>query len=244
MTEFGALRALTFDTLEWFTDEGFAVWLTAQIAGHGKSICDVGAGSCLMEPYYSRFFPKIIAVDPSLHMLLRAKHTGRASVGTALVRGVAEMLPLSNLSLDVAISKSSLHHFASPETGLKELARIARLLVGVVEVVAPSAECENFARAIVLRKEKGRKLLFSEETLSEMVRKVAAEVRTVLYDQYIDVARWLESSDLDHQEQRGIFEHVSSEAGEVRRHMQIHWRSGRLYMLRRMALVLGAEIRR
>src|SRR5262249_37518941 len=96
-------------------------------------------------------------------------------------------------------------------------------------------------RHLVLTKEPGRppSTIFRESNLQEMVMSVCTEQRTLHFDQYTDIALWLESSDLSDEVKKNLYKFALAQTGTIREKMHIHYRSGRLVQLRRMALVVG-----
>lgn len=82
----------------------------------GGTLVNVGAGSGNYEPTDRR----VVAVEPSAQMI-RQRSGRRAPV----VRGVAESLPFTNCSFDVALAVLTIHHWSDPVAGLLEMARVA-----------------------------------------------------------------------------------------------------------------------
>lgn len=80
------------------------------------SVLDVGAGSGNYEPGDR----PVVAIEPSLRMLAQ-----RAGRDAAVVRAVAEALPLADRSFAVAMAVLTVHHWSDPAAGLEEMARVA-----------------------------------------------------------------------------------------------------------------------
>ena len=97
-------------------DARIASAIRAAIAG-AKCLVNVGAGTGSYEPEDML----VTAVEPSWQMLSQ-----RTAGGATLVRAVAERLPFKDASFDVALGVLTAHHWQSLETGLGEMARVAR----------------------------------------------------------------------------------------------------------------------
>lgn len=94
--------------------------IAAEIAsglGAARSIVNVGAGTGSYEPD-DRL---VVAVEPSLAMVCQRQGRSRR-----VVRGVAEALPFPDAAFDAAMAVLTVHHWADPEAGLRELRRVAR----------------------------------------------------------------------------------------------------------------------
>ena len=85
--------------------------------GDARTVVNVGAGSGSYEPADR----PVVAVEPSPTML--AQRRGRSS---RAVRGVAERLPFRDRAFDAGMALLTVHHWADPEAGLRELARVSR----------------------------------------------------------------------------------------------------------------------
>jgi SAM-dependent methyltransferase len=85
--------------------------------GDAASVVNVGAGTGSYEPSDRR----VIAVEPSATMVEQ-----RAKGAAAVVRGVAEHLPLPDDAVDAALAILTLHHWTDPRQGLAEMRRVAR----------------------------------------------------------------------------------------------------------------------
>lgn len=94
--------------------------IAAEIAaclGASRSIVNVGAGTGNYEPH-DRL---VVAVEPSSEML--GQRCGRTR---RVVCGVAEALPFPDAAFDAALAVLTIHHWTDPESGLRELRRVAR----------------------------------------------------------------------------------------------------------------------
>jgi SAM-dependent methyltransferase len=84
--------------------------------GRTGPVVNVGAGTGNYEPTDR----PVIAVEPSLEMLRQRR--GRTP---HVVRGVAEALPFSDAAFATAIAVLTVHHWADPHAGLRELRRVS-----------------------------------------------------------------------------------------------------------------------
>jgi SAM-dependent methyltransferase len=97
--------------------------IAAQIAaglGPGRSVVNVGAGTGSYEPRDR----VVVAVEPSLEMVRQRRGRTRR-----VVRAVAEALPFPDAAFDAGMAVLTIHHWAEPEAGLRELRRVSRCQV-------------------------------------------------------------------------------------------------------------------
>lgn len=85
-----------------------------------RTVVNVGAGTGSYEPT-DRF---VLAVEPSEEMVRQ-----RAPDAAPCIRAAAERLPFSDQSFDAAMGILTIHHWADPIGGLRELIRVARRIV-------------------------------------------------------------------------------------------------------------------
>jgi hypothetical protein len=78
------------------------------------------------------------------------------------------------------------------------MARIATRAVAVMEVVSPDDRCLDYIQRLVLTKERGRTAatIYTERGLQELLLAVCSEPQILHFDQYIDIALWLDAGDL------------------------------------------------
>jgi SAM-dependent methyltransferase len=99
--------------------------LAAQIQralGDARTVLNVGAGTGAYEPADR----EVLAVEPSATM--RAQRPADAA---PVIDGRAEALPFADDAFDAAMAVLTVHHWADPATGLRELRRVARRVVVV-----------------------------------------------------------------------------------------------------------------
>jgi SAM-dependent methyltransferase len=104
-------------------DPRLAVAIRAAI-GDARSVVNVGAGSGAYEPRDL----DVIAIEPAPTMTAQRPPGDPARV----LQATAERLPLADDSADVALAVLSDHHWADRAAGLRELARVARRRVVLV----------------------------------------------------------------------------------------------------------------
>lgn len=97
-------------------DPRIAAEITACL-GASRSVVNVGAGTGSYEPS-DRL---VVAVEPSPRMV--GQRRGRTR---HVVQGVAEALPFPDAAFDAGMAVLTIHHWADPEAGLRELRRVAR----------------------------------------------------------------------------------------------------------------------
>jgi DNA-binding transcriptional MerR regulator len=88
--------------------------------GDAQTVLNVGAGTGSYEPPDR----DVIAVEPSA--VMRAQRPAGAA---PCVAAAAENLPFPDLSFDAAMAVSTVHHWADPLAGLREMRRVARRVV-------------------------------------------------------------------------------------------------------------------
>ncbi|MFJ9945742.1 MerR family transcriptional regulator [Streptomyces erythrochromogenes] len=88
--------------------------------GDARTVLNVGAGTGSYEPADR----EVTAVEPSA-VMRRQRPAGSAPC----VAAAAEDLPFEDRSFDVAMAVSTVHHWADPMAGLREMRRVARRVV-------------------------------------------------------------------------------------------------------------------
>lgn len=112
-------------------DPRLARAIRAAIGADAQSLVNVGAGTGAYEP---DDVPDLIAVEPSATM--RAQ---RRTPAARVLDARAERLPLADDSVDVALTVLSDHHWVDRAAGLRELARVARRRVVLVNTEPDAA---------------------------------------------------------------------------------------------------------
>jgi hypothetical protein len=100
--------------------------------GDARTVANVGAGAGSYEPT-DRY---VLAIEPS-----RAMRAQRPTAAAPAIAGFAEALPLDDASVDAAMAINTVHQWADPRTGLRELRRVARGPVVVMATDGPALGC-------------------------------------------------------------------------------------------------------
>ncbi len=85
--------------------------------GTAQTILNVGAGTGSYEPVGR----SVTAVEPSLEMIRQ-----RSPNAAEVVQASAESLPFNDDSFDASMAILTVHHWANPEAGLREMRRVTR----------------------------------------------------------------------------------------------------------------------
>lgn len=85
--------------------------------GDAATILNVGAGTGAYEPRDRQ----VTAVEPSAEMTRK-----RTGTSTVVIQAAAEALPFPNQSFDAAMAVLTIHHWADPAAGLREMRRVTR----------------------------------------------------------------------------------------------------------------------
>jgi SAM-dependent methyltransferase len=93
--------------------------------GDARSVVNVGAGTGSYEPADR----EVIAVEPSAVMIAQ-----RPAGSAAAVQASAEALPLEDDSVDAAMAIVTDHHWSDRRAGMREMLRVARKRVVVMNV--------------------------------------------------------------------------------------------------------------
>ena len=101
--------------------------------GDARSVLNVGAGTGSYEPAGR----EVTAVEPSAAMIAQ-----RPAGSAPAVQAGAEALPLEDDSFDAAMAILSDHHWGDRAAGLREMQRVARRRVLILN--ADPAEAESF----------------------------------------------------------------------------------------------------
>lgn len=117
------------DSRQLVPGRSWAAW--ARALGHllpAWDVADLGCGEGYLTVEAARWAHRVVAVDRSADVLLRARALARRRRVSNIVwkRGELEGLPLDDNSVDVALLSQALHHAAEPARALAEAARITR----------------------------------------------------------------------------------------------------------------------
>jgi ubiquinone/menaquinone biosynthesis C-methylase UbiE len=97
------------------------------LAGLSGRVVEVGAGNGLNFPRYPSAVREVIAVEPEPYLRGRAEEAARrVSVPVSVVDGVAEALPLEDLSVDAGVASLVLCTVPDQDSALTEFRRVIR----------------------------------------------------------------------------------------------------------------------
>ncbi len=95
-------------------------------AAEGR-VVEIGIGSGLNLPFYSRNVEEIVGLDPSPKLLLMARrHPQPDASPVELVEGSAEAIPLANASTDTVVTTWTLCSIPDVERALAEMRRVLK----------------------------------------------------------------------------------------------------------------------
>lgn len=102
-----------------------ALALAADVVHQPASILDVGCGTGKLLRRARSYWPEaqLFGVDPADGMVEIAK---RLTPGATFSAGMAEALPMPDISIDLALSTISFHHWQNQVAGIREIARVLR----------------------------------------------------------------------------------------------------------------------
>jgi ubiquinone/menaquinone biosynthesis C-methylase UbiE len=93
-------------------------------AAEGR-VLEIGIGSGLNLPFYSRKVERLIGLDPSAKLLsMLRRNLRRNSSLVELIEGSAEAIPLENNSVDTVVTTWTLCSIADADRALREMHRI------------------------------------------------------------------------------------------------------------------------
>ena len=95
-------------------------------AASGRAL-EVGVGSGLNFPYYSKQVEIVFGIDPSPRLLAIARQRAAAAgVSVALVQGSATAIPLADHSVDTVVMTWTLCSIPDPLVALREMRRVLK----------------------------------------------------------------------------------------------------------------------
>jgi len=99
--------------------------LAAGIVHQPMSVLDIGCGTGKLLRRAHTYWPEaqLIGLDPANGMIEMAK---RLTPNATFSTGMAEVLPLQDASVELALSTSSFHHWQDQAAVLREIARVLR----------------------------------------------------------------------------------------------------------------------
>lgn len=119
-----------------------------------ERLLEVGAGPATFAGAAARRFPhlQVLAVEPSRELARAAVERAAAAPPFAMIRGVAERLPLADASISIAVCLSSIRHVRDRSRSFAELRRVlapgAPLVVAELDPAASAARIAYHADRI------------------------------------------------------------------------------------------------
>jgi SAM-dependent methyltransferase len=106
-------------------------------SGRGGSLLDVACGNAFHAHEMHQAGWHVYGLEPSPEMIVRAIDEVRGhGARIEMLRGIGEVLPFKDESFDRVVCMSSIDHFANPDVGMREMARILKrdgeLIIGIV----------------------------------------------------------------------------------------------------------------
>jgi SAM-dependent methyltransferase len=138
--------------------------------GEARTVLNVGAGTGSYEPAGR----DVTAVEPSA--LMRAQRPAGAA---PCVAAAAERLPFEDQSFDAAMAFATIHHWADPIAGLREMRRVARRVVVFTHDTTDAEWLDRFWLTRDYLPEVAE-FLVGRPSLAEMGRAIGARVEPVL----------------------------------------------------------------
>ncbi len=116
-----------YPNLEFLFQQMLHLTLEEVAPSHGELILDVGCGRAIDGARLWERGAKVIGLEPSHVMMVRAKeYLSESNARVALAQGVGEDLPFKPHSFDKVMCKGALDHFFSPGETMEEIARVLK----------------------------------------------------------------------------------------------------------------------
>ena len=97
------------------------------VANATGRVLEVGIGSGLNLPFYSRSVNEIVGLDPSARLLEMADEVARqSSVPVELIEGTAEAIPIEAASIDTVLTTWTMCSIPDLDTALEEVRRVLK----------------------------------------------------------------------------------------------------------------------
>lgn len=120
--------ASTYDRMMASAERSFMRRARGEVAGGARGrVLEVGAGTGANFPYYGDDTEEVIATDPDLHMLERARRRAEdVERSIELWRASAEELPFEDDAFDTVVSTLAICSMVDPERALSEVRRVLK----------------------------------------------------------------------------------------------------------------------
>jgi len=119
--------AVVHPNLEFLFQQMLHLTLKEVAPIHGELILDVGCGKAIDGARLWEKGAKVIGLEPSQVMIVRAKeYLSESNARIVLAQGIGENLPFKAHSFDKVMCKGALDHFFSPGETMEEIARVLK----------------------------------------------------------------------------------------------------------------------
>jgi ubiquinone/menaquinone biosynthesis C-methylase UbiE len=119
--------AVVYPNLEFLFEQMLHLTLEEVAPNNGELILDVGCGRAIDAARLWQKGAKVVGLDPSHVMMVRAKkYLNENNARVALARGAGERLPFKPRCFDKIMCKGALDHFLSPNETMQEIARVLK----------------------------------------------------------------------------------------------------------------------
>lgn len=115
-----AAEAFARPKIEWLAD-------ALDVDPMGASVLDVGAGTGMFTYWWTQLGAKVVGLELSENMIRRSACPELMQIGDAYE------IPFPDDSFDIAFAGNLLHHLEEPDRALREMGRVARQGVAIVE---------------------------------------------------------------------------------------------------------------
>ena len=97
------------------------------VSGATGQVLEIGIGSGLNLPFYSKSVKQIVGIDPSSKLRGMAHEaTTQSSLPVALMEGTAEAIPIGNANMDTVVTTSTMCSIPNLNQALEEIRRVLR----------------------------------------------------------------------------------------------------------------------
>ena len=162
-------------------DTDFVMWRMEQafsqiaVTGKGGALLDVACGNAFHAPEMHAAGWQVYGLEPSAEMIVRAMDEVRGKgARIEMFRGIGEVLPFKDETFDRVVCMSSIDHFANPDVGMREMARILKrdgdLIIGIVNYGSLSVRLSRINYKLRRRLgmvPKGKRLFWDDPTEGE-----------------------------------------------------------------------------
>jgi ubiquinone/menaquinone biosynthesis C-methylase UbiE len=119
--------AVVYPNLDFLFQQMLRLTLKEVAPHEGELILDVGCGRAIDGARLWEKGARVIGLEPSRVMLVRARQYLRENNGrVVLAQGIGESLPFKSHSFDKVMCKGALDHFFSPGKTMEEIARVLK----------------------------------------------------------------------------------------------------------------------